>query len=256
MDDDLGKTIPFKEFYKRIQTAKELRTSQPSAGEFVAYFRKILMEGKDILHVSLSTGLSGEMNSALTAKEMLKEEFPERRIEILDSLGASMGYGLLMDQMADRRDMGASLDDVFDYGKKTRLRIQHWFFSTDLSFYLRGGRISKSAYVAGQLISICPLLHMDENGKLVPVQKVRTKKRVIQKMLEKMEEYAQGGREYSGKCYISHSDCYDDARKLADLVEEHFPNLAEKVNINYVGTTIGAHTGPGTVALFFEGIER
>ena len=256
MEDDLGKTIPFPEFYKRIRTAKAIRTSQPSAGEFVSYFRPMLEQGKDVLHVSLSTGLSGEMNSAWAAAELLKEEFPNRRIEIVDSLGASMGYGLLMDELADQRDAGASLSELTDFCHRQRLKIQHWFFSTDLSFYFRGGRISRTAYLAGQLISICPLLHMDEKGRLIPVQKIRTKKKVIEKMLQKMEEYAENGLDYSGKCYISHSDCYEDARALADLIEEKFAKLREKIRINYVGTTIGAHTGPGTVALFFDGKDR
>ena len=256
MEDDLGKTIPFPEFYKRIRTAKTIRTSQPSAGEFVSYFRPMLEQGKDVLHVSLSTGLSGEMNSAWAAAELLKEEFPNRRIEIVDSLGASMGYGLLMDELADQRDAGASLSELTDFCHRQRLKIQHWFFSTDLSFYFRGGRISRTAYLAGQLISICPLLHVDEKGRLIPVQKIRTKKKVIEKMLQKMEEYAENGLDYSGKCYISHSDCYEDARALADLIEEKFAKLREKIRINYVGTTIGAHTGPGTVALFFDGKDR
>lgn len=256
MEDDLGKTIPFPEFYKRIRTAKIIRTSQPSAGEFVSYFRPMLEQGKDVFHVSLSTGLSGEMNSAWAASELLKEEFPSRRIEIVDSLGASMGYGLLMDELADQRDAGASLSELTDFCHRQRLKIQHWFFSTDLSFYFRGGRISRTAFLAGQLISICPLLHVDEKGRLIPVRKIRTKKKVIEKMLQKMEEYAENGLDYSGKCYISHSDCYEDARALADLIEEKFAKLREKIRINYVGTTIGAHTGPGTVALFFDGKDR
>ncbi len=256
MEDDLGETIPFPEFYKRIRMAKTIRTSQPGVGEFVAYFRRFLSQGQDILHVSLSTGISGEMNSALSAREILREEYPDRRIEVVDSLGASMGYGLLLDDLADGRDRGLGLTELRDLCLERRLHIQHWFFSTDLSFYFRGGRISRGAYLAGQLISICPVLHVDAKGKLIPVQKVRTKQRAIREMLHKMEEYADGGKAYAGKCYISHSDCYEDARKLADLIEETFPSLADRVRINYVGTTIGAHTGPGTVALFFEGRER
>ena len=254
--DDLGETLPFDEFYKKIRTVKSIRTSQPGVGEFVSYFRGFLARGLDILHVSLSTGISGEMNSAILARDLLKEEFPGQRIEIVDSLGASMGYGLLMDLLADRRDQGKSLDEVLAAALELRHHIQHWFFSTDLSFYFRGGRISRTAYLAGRMISICPLLHVDSQGKLVPVAKVRTKKRVIREMCRKMETYTQGGTGYAGKCFISHSDCYEDARALADQIEERFPSLDGAVQINYVGTTIGAHTGPGTVALFFAGEKR
>ena len=174
----------------------------------------------------------------------------------MDSLGASSGYGLLMDRLADLRDEGKTIDEVYEWALAHRLNLHHWFFSTDLTFYIKGGRISKTAGFVGGMLNICPLLNMDSQGRLIPRYKIRTKKKVIRAIVDKMEECAQDGTGYSGKCYMSHSACYEDARAVADLVEERFPNLDGKVEINDIGTTIGSHTGPGTVALFFWGEER
>ena len=164
--DDLGHSIPFDEFYERMAKGEMTKTSQPSAGDYIDYFTPFLQEGKDILHVSLSSGLSGEYNSANLAAEMLKEQFPERKIRIVDSLGASSGYGLFMDKLADLRDEGMGLDELGDWAEKHRLELHHFFFSTDLKYYVRGGRVSPVAGFLGNLLNICPLLHMDENGKL------------------------------------------------------------------------------------------
>ncbi len=161
-----------------------------------------------------------------------------------------------MDTLADKRDSGAAFDELHQYALDNRLFIHHWFFSTDLSFYIKGGRISKTEGMLGTLLQICPLMNMDADGHLVPREKVRSKKKVIQRIEQKMTEHAKGGLAYSGKCFISQSACYEDARAVADLVEDSFPHLNGKVRINDIGTTIGSHTGPGTVALFFIGDER
>lgn len=254
--DDLGQTIPFPEFYKSMQEGAQTRTSQININEYAEYFETFLKDGKDILHVCLSSGISGDINSARNAAADLQEKYPDRKIYILDSLGASSGYGLLMDAAADRRDEGMNIDDLRDWIENNKLKMHHWFFSTDLTFYVRGGRISKAAGMFGGILQICPLMNMDEEGHLVPRYKIKGKKRVIQSIVRKMEEHAEGGLNYSGKCYISQSNCYEDARQVADLVERTFPNLDGPVEINWVGTTIGSHTGPGTVALFFWGTRR
>lgn len=254
--DDLGQSISFDEFYRRMKEGAETKTSQINSEEFKEYFESFLKEGKDILHVTLSTGISGVYNSAKLAAQELMEQYPEREIRVIDSLGASSGYGLLMDRAADLRDEGKTLEEAADWIEENKLRLHHWFFSTDLTFYIKGGRISKTAGTVGMVLSICPLLNMDREGRLIPRQKIRTKKKVIQEIVNKMKEHAQDGADYSGKCYISQSACYEDARKAADLVEEAFPKLSGKVVINNVGTTIGSHTGPGTVALFFWGDDR
>ena len=254
--DDLGQTIQFEDFYKKMDDGAETSTSQVNVSEYVEYFSQFLEEGKDILHVSLSSGISGTYNSAVNAALIARERYPERKIYIVDSLGASSGYGLLMDKLADLRDSGMGIDEVHDWAEEHKLELNHWFFSTDLKFYIKGGRISKTAGTIGTILGICPLLNMDNEGRLIPRAKIRTKRKVIEEIVKRMEENAEGGLDYSGKCYISQSACMDAAEEVAKLVEERFPKLRGKVEINYVGTTIGSHTGPGTVALFFWGKKR
>ena len=254
--DDLGESMPFDKFYKEMAAGKSTKTSQVNVEEFVEYFEPFLMEGKDILHLTLSSGISGVLNSANLARDLLAEKYPERTIVIVDSLAASSGYGLLMDKLADLRDEGKSLTEVAHFAEKNKLRLHHWFFSSDLTFFIRGGRISKTSGFIGGLLNICPLMNVDYLGRLIPRYKIRTKKKVIKAIVDKMIEHAENGTDYSGKCYISNSACYEDARAVADLVEKNFPKLDGKVLINSIGTTIGSHTGPGTVALFFWGDER
>lgn len=254
--DDLGKSISFDDFYRAMADGAETKTSQINPDEFREYFRGFLDAGKDILHVTLSSGISGVYNSARIAAEELSEIYPDRKIYVVDSLAASSGYGLLMDRLSELRAAGMSIDELRDWAINNRLRLRHWFFSTDLTFYIKGGRISKTAGFVGTLLSICPLLDVDHEGKLIPRFKIRTKKKVISEIVKKMEEQAEGREKYSGKVFISQSACLDDARAVAELVEKKFPDMNGKVEINSIGTTIGSHTGPGTVALFFWGDLR
>ena len=254
--DDMGQSIAPEELYSRMVAGAEAKTSQVALGEYTEYFEQLLQEGKDILHVEFSSGLSGSYNSARLVVEDLKEKYPDRKIYLVDSLAASSGYGLIMETLADMRDAGKSVEELYQWIEENRLRMHHWFFSTDLTFYIRGGRISKTAGAVGTLLGICPLLNMDNLGRLQPREKIRTKKKVIRRIVEMMEAHAQDGTEYSGKCYICQSACLDDAKAVAALVEEKFPKLQGKVEIYPIGATIGSHTGPGTVALFFWGDER
>ncbi len=254
--DDLGESMPFPEFYKRIEEGAQPTTSQVNVEEFTNFFEPFLKEGKDILHVSLSSGLSGSFNSASIAARDLMEKYPERTIKVVDSLGASSGFGVLMTYLADLRDEGKSLTEVYDWAEKNKLRVHHWFFSTDLTSYKRGGRISATSAMVGTLLGICPLLNMDNEGHLIPRKKIRTKKKVIEELVNMMKEHVEDGPDYKGYCYISNSACEEDAEKVRDLVEDYCPNLKGKVLINSIGTVIGSHTGPGTVALFFLGDER
>lgn len=254
--DDLGKSIPFDEFYKRVGAGANVKTSQVNEKQFEEYFEKYLKEGYDILHVCLSSGISGVMNSANMAKEVLSAKYPDRKILLVDSLAASSGYGLLIDIMAEKKRDGMGIDELYEWAENNKLKIHHWFFTTDLTCFIRGGRVSKTAGFVGKMLSICPLLNVDYKGTLQPRDKIRGKKNVIDKTFEKMIEHAENGINYSGKCYISCSACHEDARALADKIEENFKNLNGKVLINNIGTVIGCHTGPGTVALFFVGDER
>ena len=254
--DDLGQSVPFDKFYHMMAEGAMTSTSQVNIDEFVEYFGKMLDEGKDILHVELSSGLSGSYNSACAAAEMLREKYPGRKIYIVDSLGASSGYGLIMHTMARKRAEGMGIDELHSWVEKNKLKLHHWFFSTDLKYYVRGGRVSKTAGFFGSLLSICPMLNMDKAGHLIPRAKIRTKKRAIRDIVDRMEAHAEGGLDYSGECFISQSDFLEDAKEVARLVEERYPKLNGKVLINSIGTTIGSHTGPGTIALFFWGEER
>lgn len=254
--DDLWHSISPEEFYQKMIAGADTKTSQATAAEYISYFERLLSEGKDILHIEFSSGLSGAWNSAGVAIEELREKYPDRRIYLVDSLAASSGYGLLMETLADLREGGTSIEDAYHWIEENKLRLQHWFFSTDLSFYIKGGRISKTAGMVGTLLHICPLLNVDAAGRLIPREKLHGKKKVIQRIVHMMEQYAENGTEYSGKCYISHSLCPQDAAAVAALIEEKFPKLDGKVQIYPVGTTIGSHTGPGTLALFFWGDIR
>jgi len=254
--DDLGQTMPFEDFYSAMTNGADTRTSQINEAEFEAYFEPFLKEGKDIIHLCLSSGITGVINSANIAKEMLAEKYPDRKIYIVDSLAASSGFGLLMDKLADLRDEGKSIDELYKWTEENKLKMQHWFFTSDLTFFVKGGRVTKTAGFVGGILNICPLLHVDYQGKLIPKYKIRTKKKVIEAIVEQMKLHAEDELDYSDKCYISQSACYEDAKAVADLVEKTFPKLKGKVLINNIGTTIGSHTGPGTVALFYWGKER
>lgn len=255
-DDNFGKSISFEALYAAMKQGADTKTSQLNASEFEEYFEPFLQQGKDILHVCVSSGISGTYNSANIAKRSLEERYPERKIYIADSLGGSSGYGLMMDQLADLRDAGWTIDELYAWIEERRLHLHHWFFSSDLTFFVKGGRISKASGFVGNLLNICPLIDVSAEGKLVPRFKIRTKRKVIEAIVHQMELHAENGLDYNGKCYLSHSLCYEDARAVANLIEARFPKLCGRVEIHNIGTTIGCHSGPGTVAIFFWGSKR
>ncbi len=254
--DDLGQTIPYDKFYQMMRDGVETKTSQPNLDDFTAFFEPFLKQGKDVIFLNLSSGLSGAMTSAKLAQEEMKEKYPDRRLYVIDSLGASSGMGLLVDKMADLRDSGMNIDELAKWTEENKKRLHHWFFSTDLTFYVKGGRVSKVSGWFGTVLKICPLLNVDVNGRLIPRKKVRGKANVINEIVARMEENADNGLAYNEKCFISHSDCYEDALAVAELIKQKFPNLNGEPLINSIGTTIGSHAGPGTVAVFFFGKER
>ncbi len=255
-DDDLGQSLPHDELYRRMEEGADTRTSQVNVSEYVAFFTPFLEAGMDVLHVSVSSGLSGSYNSAVNAAHILQERYPQRRLTVVDSLAAASGYGLLMDQAAQLRDQGLSLDELASWIEENKLKLHHWFFSTDLKYYVKGGRISKTSGFVGTVLGICPLLNVDNNGRLVPREKVRSKKKVIRQIVRMMEQHAQNGTDYDGKVYLCQSACMEDAKAVAQLVKESFPRMNGEPLINHIGATIGSHSGPGTVALFFWGDLR
>ena len=253
--DDLGKTMSIEEFYRYIREGADTSTSQVSVGEYVDHFRELLLDGCDILHTCLSSGISNTVQSATAAAEMLKSEFPKRKIYIVDSLCASSGFGLFNVLLAQRKEAGADIDSLYEWAKEHRREVHHWFCSTDLTYYIKGGRVSKVSGILGGIFEICPLLCVSPEGKLKAISKVRTKKKVLTALVDKMEQHADDGRKYDGLCYISHSDCIEDAQFVRDLIKERF-KLVKEVSIFDIGTTIGAHTGTGTVALYFLGKSK
>lgn len=254
-EDNLGKSMDFATFYQKMRDGAMTRTSQVNAEGYIEMLRPYLEEGKDVLHITLSSGISGTYNSACIAKDMLSEEFPDRTIYVIDSLTASVGYGLLVDTALAKQREGMDIHTLNQWILDNRLKLKLWLMVSDLTYLVRGGRVSKASGAIGNLLNICPLIDFDVEGKLSVREKVRTKKKALKTQVEKMKEGASGGTEYNGKCFISHSDCLEDAKTLAAMVEEAFPNLNGPVEISNIGTVIGSHTGPGAVVLCYWGDE-
>ncbi|MDR0813048.1 MAG: DegV family protein [Oscillospiraceae bacterium] len=261
--DDLGLTMPSAEFFKKIAAGAAPITSQVNAEEYIALIEPHLAAGTDVLHLTLSSGISGSYNSAKIAQQVLNKRYPDRKFFVVDSLAASSGFGLLVDRVADLRDEGWTAEDAYNWTEQNKLKLHHWFTPQDLKHLRRGGRVSGAAAIVGTLLNICPILNVDNVGHLTPRSKSRGIKNALEALVKRMEDNAQDiknpenkGLDYSGKCYICNSACLDEAKELAALVESKFPKLDGKVEIFDIGTVIGSHTGCGTIALFFWGSER
>lgn len=254
--DDLYASISPEAFFDKIKAGAQPTTSQVGVGDYVELWEPFLKEGKDVLHLTLSSGISGTYNSACVAAEQLRQAYPERTVRVIDSLAASAGYGLLMEYLADLRDGGMGFTELGDWAEDHKLNVNHWFFVSDLDCLKRGGRVSATSALLANALKICPVLNVDYEGKLIPRQKIRTTKKAIAELVRMMEAHAEDGLAYSGKCVLSQSNCRADADAVVAGIEEKFPQLAGKIEVNNIGTVIGSHTGPGTVALFFMGDRR
>ncbi len=254
--DDYGISISNEEFYNRIKNGAEPVTSQVNSERFIEFWEPYLQEGKDILHLAMSSGITGSYNSACLAKRYLDEKYPENKVYLVDTLAASSGYGMLVQSAYDLKQEGKSVEECFQWIEENKLNLHHWFFASDLTSFRRGGRISSTSFFLGKLLKICPLMNVDFNGKLIPRKKIRTKEKAIVEIVETMIENVNNGLAYNGYCYICNSACFEDAIKVKKLVEEKFVNLKDKVKIFNIGTVIGSHTGVGTVALFYYGKKR
>ncbi|MEX1307112.1 MAG: DegV family protein [Eubacteriales bacterium] len=251
--DDGFKSISAKDFYDKILAGKEPVTSQVNASEYIELFSEYLDKGLDVLHIEFSSGLSGSFNSARIAVEELKEKYPDRKIVLIDSLCASLGYGLLINEAIKKKAEGKSIDEVAEYIEATKLKVNHWFTVDDLHHLKRGGRVSGAAAVIGTALQIKPVLNVDDEGHLIPQEKVRGRKKALSFLVDKMADKIV---EPDGQdIFISHSFCVDDAEYVAGLIKERFPKI-NSMTINYIGPVIGSHTGVGTVALFFIGNSR
>lgn len=243
-----------KNFYDKMRAGSMTKTQQASIEDTEKVFREILQEGKDILHIAFSSGLSGTANAARLAAENMMEEFPGRKIIVIDSLCASLGQGLLVDYALKLQQQGKTMEETAKWLEDHIQNICHLFTVEDLKYLQRGGRISKTTALVGTMIGIKPVLHVDPEGKLVSISKVRGRKQSIQALVNKMEESIGKYRDEKQPIFISHGDCIEDANYLAELVKERFGY--DEFLINDVGPTIGAHSGPGTLALFFMGETR
>lgn len=254
--EDFFESIKPGELYQKMRDGAETKTSQVNVSEFIDLFQPILSAGRDILHISLSSGISGVFNSANIAAETLRDEYPDRTIEVVDSLSASSGYGMLAQIAVDCRDRGMSLEETKQELERVRTRIWHIFTTSDLTYLIRGGRVSKAAGTVGMLLNICPIMDVDREGKLRVVEKVRGRHKALKRIVDMMEKNADGGIDYNQYCFLMHADNDEDTEILRQMIEERFPKLKGKVRTFLVGMTIGCHTGPGLVAAVFLGQER
>lgn len=247
-----GREIAFKDFFDKLRAGSQGTTSAVNPEEFRAEMEPVLAAGLDVLYVGFSSGLSTTYQSGCIAADELREKYPERKILTIDSLGASLGEGLYVYLAAKKQQSGATIEETYDYLMQTRPHLCHWFTVNDLMHLKRGGRVSATAALLGTMLQIKPVMHMDDEGHLIPVSKARGRKASLQALVQQMAETAVEPEEQT--VFICHGDCIDDAEYTASLIREK--TGAKTVIINYVGPVIGAHTGPGVVSIFFLGTHR
>ncbi len=247
-----GTDPDFKAFYDMARKKEPLSTTLASPELCEQVFDKVLATGSDLIYIGFSSGLSGTFQVARNILEELKEKYPNQKIYYVDSLAASLGQGLLVHYAVNKKNEGATIEELYDWLMENRLNLCHWFTVDDLFYLKRGGRVSGAAAVMGTVLSIKPVLHVDDEGKLIPKAKAIGRKRAIETLVTKMKETAINPEEQV--IYISHGDCLEDAEYLAELVKKEM-NVKE-VYIHYIEPVIGCHAGPGTLALFFMGTNR
>ncbi|MDD6847218.1 MAG: DegV family protein [Oscillospiraceae bacterium] len=254
--DDMGRdpeALP--RFYRFLEEGKMPSTSQTNVFKYTEFFTELLKKG-DVLHIAFGSGMTPSVKNALAAADELRKEFPNRKIIVVDSLCSSSGYGLLVDEAADMRDRGCTMEEIEQWLLDNRQKVHHQFFSTDLKYFRRSGRVSGATATIGSILNICPIMRLDDTGHIIAYDKVRGKKRAIQRTIQEMEKHAENGLQYSGKCWICHSNCLADAQETKEVIRQKFPNISEDIRICDIGTIIASHCGPGTVAVFFFGDER
>ena len=250
--DHTNEDIPSKEFYNMMRNGKVAKTSAANTASFVDLFEPVLQAGNDILYIAFSSGLSTTCNAARLAADQLAESYPDRKIVVVDSLCASAGQGLLVYLAVEKKNTGASLEEVAQYTEDVKYKIAHWFTVDDLVYLKRGGRVSPATAVVGNLLGIKPVLHVDNEGHLVKVTTARGRKASLAALVDKMIETADDLE--GGVIYICNGDCEEDVETLKGIIRDKCGNEVDMVVPT--GTVIGAHSGPGTMALFFVGSHR
>ena len=246
--------ISMKEFYARMRADAVTKTSQIAFGTYIDAFEKELAEGNDILYLAFSSGLSGSYSTSLLACDTLLEKYPDRKIIVVDSLAASSGEGLMLLYAEQKKREGCSMEELEKWLLDNRESFCHVFTVDDLKYLFRGGRVSRAAAIAGTMLGIKPVLNVDSEGHLIPQAKVRGRKQSIKKLGEMIRERVSD--KYENKFVtMSHGDCIEDAKAAEAMMKEIFGEDTEVI-IAYTGPVIGAHSGPGTLALFFRGDHR
>lgn len=254
--DDMGRDPEARPLFYALLAAGHLpQTSQMNVAEYEDFLEPLLQKG-DVLHLAFTSGQSGSVHNAFLAAEILRKKYPERKLVVIDSLCSSSGFGMLVDYAADLRDEGKTIDEVADWVMANRNCVHHQFFSSNMTQFKRTGRVSGAAATIATILSICPIMRLDDCGRIIAYDKVRGKKNAVQRTVETMAEHIQNGADYDGKCFVCHSECADDAQLLIDAVEARFPRLKGAIRLYDIGTIIGSHSGPGTVAVFFLGNKR
>ena len=254
--DDFGYSMSHKEFYNRIRDGAMPTTAQIDADEYADYFRSLLDRGADVLHLAFSSGLSKSADNARIACRKVSEEYPGQKLYVADTLCASSGFGLLLDAVYEKKQVGLDITALYNWVGKNKLRVNHWIRVDDLSHLSRGGRISGTSAAIGNMLQIKPIIDINFEGKLIPRGQATGGKKSLDMLVDKMIEHAENGLDYSSKVFVCHSSNMNDASYVAEMIEAKFPKLRSRVMINKVGPVIGAHTGVGTVALFFFGDRR
>ena len=255
--DDMGRDpAALDRFYNFLNEGKIPTTSQINEFAYEEFFRNILDEGKDVFHICFGTGMTGSYYNAVKVADALKKEYPDRKIVVIDSLCSSSGYGMLVDDVKDMFDEGVESDKIIDWIEKNKNRIHHQFYSTDLKYYRRTGRISGPVAGIAAIFRIHPIMRLNSKGKIIAYTKTIGKAAAIKKTLDTMEEHCDDGKNYSGKCWICHSNNFPDAILTKEKIQERFPNIKSEIKILDIGTIIASHSGPGTIAVFFHGDER
>lgn len=247
-----GREIGFDKFYEMLRGGATVKTSAVNTEAFSTLFRERLERGEDVLYIGFSSGLSATCQCAEVAARSLREEFPGRKLLVVDTLAASMGQGLLVYLAVQQKLLGKTIEEVRDYLEENKLSLAHWFTVDDLHFLKRGGRISAATEIVGSMLNLKPVMHVDNEGHLINMQVVRGRKGAIRRLKDKMADTAIDPKD--SIVFISHGDCLDDAQQLADMIREQLGST--DISISYVGPVIGAHSGPGTLALFFLAKER
>lgn len=253
-DDMCRDSEALPRFYNFIKEGKIPTTSQINTYNYCEYFEELLKKG-DLLHIVFGSGMTASIRSANEAAEMMRKKYPDRRLVVIDSYCSSSGYGLLVDMAADLRDEGRSMEEIKEWVEQNCKKIHHQFFSTDLKYFRRSGRMTGAAATVATVLGICPLMRLNKEGRIIAYGKVRGKKNAIKETVDVMEKHAENGKYYSKKCFISHSNCLQDAKTVKAAIKERFPNINE-VSIWDIGTIIASHCGPDTVAVYFYGDER